>query len=277
MGSAAAENIHLIVGDPEEDDDQDVEPIAKEYYERVKFGKSATCESAIFFSKGLITSSSDGLIEVWDGRYSDLNTSDFAFQKDSVMGHSSSVLCMTLSNDSELLASGDDTGRVKVWKLANGKCLRQYQAHDGSPVTCLDLSRDSSRLLTASSDGTCREFGLVSQTILQEYNGHTSYIHHCSYFIEWNGTDATSWVVTGSADGTVRLWQKGQCIRILQPRSKTKSFVVDETTLLTENPAIHTILAIPNNENQILVVPRSNTAYLLTLDGTVLQSYSSST
>lgn len=273
MGSAAAESIHLVVGDPEEDDDEDLEPIVTEFYEKVKFGKSATCESALFFSKGLITSSSDGLIEVWDGRYSDLNTSDFPYQKDSVMGHSCAILCMALSNDSELLASGDATGKVKVWKLASGKCLRQYQAHDGSPVTCLDLSRDSSRLLTGSSDGTCREFGLVSQTILEEYNGHSSYIHHCSYLVEWQGSEPTSWILTGSADGTVRLWQKGQCLRILQPKPKLKSFLTDTTTLLTENPAIHTVLAIPN-ENKILLVPRSSSAFLVDLEGKVLQSYS---
>jgi WD40 repeat-containing protein SMU1 len=271
MGNAAADN-NVVVGEPDDEDDN-FEPIVQDVYEMVKFGKSATCESALFFSKGLITSSSDGLIEVWNPSYSDLNTTEFPYQKDSVMGHSSPILCMKLSNDSELLASGDHSGKVKVWKLSSGKCLRQYQAHDGSPVTCLDLSRDSSRLLTGSSDGTCREFGLISQTILQEYNGHSSYIHSCSYVVEWeDNSEAASWIVTGSADGTVRLWQKGVCIRILQANSSTKSFVVDATSLFTENPAIHTVLSIPN-QNQLLMVPRASTAYLVNLEGRVLQRY----
>eukprot|EP00980_Cylindrotheca_fusiformis_P016661 scaffold5008_cov54-Cylindrotheca_fusiformis.AAC.1 len=106
MGSAAADT-NVIVGDPDHDDDGNFEPIVQSVYEKVKFGKSATCESAVFFSKGLITSSSDGLIEVWNPSYSDLNTADFPFQKDSVMGHDSAILCLKLSNDSELLASGD--------------------------------------------------------------------------------------------------------------------------------------------------------------------------
>lgn len=273
MGSAAADT-NVVVGEPDDEDDT-FEPIVQDVFEKVKFGKSATCESALFFSKGLITSSSDGLIEVWSPSYSDLNTADFPYQKDSVMGHASAILCMKLSNDSELLASGDDSGKVKVWKLSSGKCLRQYQAHDGSPVTCLDLSRDSSRLLTGSSDGICREFGLISQTILQEYNGHSSYIHSCSYVIEWEGNaEAILWVVSGSADGTVRLWQKGVCIRILQSNSHSKSFVADATALLTETPAVHTVLPIVN-QNQLLMVPRASTAYLVNLEGRVIQRYES--
>jgi WD40 repeat protein len=105
--------------------------------------------------------------------------------------------------------------------------LRHYQAFDSSAaVTCVCLSRDAARILTGSSTGHVREFGLVSQTVLQEYVGHASYIHSCQYVIEWknnnNNSDdekGTLWVVTGSADGTVRLWQKGQSIRILQPNN----------------------------------------------------------
>jgi WD40 repeat-containing protein SMU1 len=267
MGNAAAET-NLVVGEP--DDDNDLEPIVQDVYEKVKFGKSATCESAIFFHKGLITSSSDGLIEVWNTNYTELNISDYPYQNETVMGHTSAILCMKLSNDSELLASGDDTGKVKIWKLSNGKCLRQYQAHDGSPVTSLDLSRDSSRLLTGSSDGICREFGLISQKQIAEYNGHSSYIHCVSYVVEL-AKESVFWIVTGSADGTVRIWQKGLCRRLLQPQSDCKNFVIDATSLLTENPAIHTCCI--TDQNHLLIVPRSNTAFLVDLEGNLLQKY----
>jgi LisH-like dimerisation domain/Anaphase-promoting complex subunit 4 WD40 domain/WD domain, G-beta repeat len=274
------------------DDDQEYkDALPAGILAKVKFGKSAVCESALFFERGLITGSSDSLIEVWDSvsSYNDLNTTDYPYQKDHVMGHDdASILCMGLSNDGEILVSGDSKGRVKIWKLATGKCLRQYQAHDAA-VTTLSLSRDASRLLTGSSSGICREFGVVSQNVLQVYEGHTSYIYTCRFVVDWKmdedrnplAASAELWVVTSSADGTVRLWQNGLSIRILQPTpnvnspigGKHYSMVVDPTEIQTDRPAIHNVLPIPGEESRMLVVSRSSVAYLVDVDGNVLQLY----
>jgi len=261
---------------------------------KVKFGKVAVCESALFFSRGLITGSSDSLIEIWDAgcSYKDLNTTDYPYQKEHVMGHTkASVLCMALSNDGEILVSGDSVGRIKIWKLATGKCLRQYQAHD-TAITALSLTRDASRVLVGSKSGLCREFGIVTQNLLQVYEGHTSYIHACHYALDWKfgehdnpqTASAEGWVITSSADGTVRVWNKGLTIRILQPPSDLKSvtalerekhftIVVDPTQVMAECPAIHSLLIIPGEESRILMVPRSSTAFLLNLEGALLQVF----
>jgi WD40 repeat protein len=271
------------------------EAIPHDVLAKIKFGKSAVCESALFFERGLITGSSDSLIEIWDGQssYKDLNTTDYPYQKDLVMGHTdAAILCMCISNDGEVLLSGDSNGRVKIWKLATGKCLRQYQAHDAS-VTTLSLSRDASRLLTGCSSGICREFGILSQNVLQVYEGHTSYIYSCQYVLEWKmeednnslSATATSWVVTSSADGTVRLWQKGLSIRILQPTpylrpptgEKPYSIVVDPIQIQYECPAVHTVSPIPGEESRMLVVSRSSVAYLVNVEGNVLQEYKGET
>jgi WD40 repeat-containing protein SMU1 len=267
--------------DYDDDDDYDTEAIPTDILQTVKFGKVATCEAAQFLNQGLITASSDGLIEVWDNNNNNsntatLNTKEYPYQEDSAMGHDdAAVLALAISNDQSILASGDATGKVKVWNLATGQCLRQYQAHNES-ITCLALARDASRVLTASASGTCREFGMVRQNVLQEYTGHASYIHSCHY-----AHDGT-FVVTSSADGTVRLWQQGQCRRIFQPppqhdsSSATTSLLVDPTGIRTESPAIHTAIPIPNSNN-LLVVPRSSTAYLVDFEGTVVQRYQAET
>mmetsp|Transcript_42149 Transcript_42149/g.45762 ORF Transcript_42149/g.45762 Transcript_42149/m.45762 type:complete len:660 (-) Transcript_42149:1710-3689(-) len=261
---------------------------------KVKFGKVAVCESALFFTCGLITGSSDSLIEIWDAgcSYKDLNTTDYPYQKEHVMGHTkASVLCMALSNDGEILVSGDSVGRIKIWKLATGKCLRQYQAHD-TAITALSLTRDASRVLVGSKSGLCREFGIVTQNLLQVYEGHTSYIHACHYALDWKfgehdnlqTASAEGWVITSSADGTVRVWNKGLIIRILQPPSDLKSvtalereknftIVVDPTQVMAECPAIHSLLMIPGEESRMLMVPRSSTAFLLNLEGALLQVF----
>jgi WD40 repeat protein len=296
MGEVAGDQ-NISVGDGStgiSNDYDGVDEIPQDTMSKVKFGKNAVCESAIFFSRGLITGSSDSLIEIWDAgcSYKDLNTKDYPYQKENVMGHTdASVLCMAISNDNEILVSGDSVGKVKIWKLSTGTCLRQYQAHDTS-VTALSLSRDASRVLTGCKSGLCREFGIVTQNLLQVYEGHTSYIHACHYALDWklNGdnnpqTAATEgWVVTSSADGTVRVWNKGLAIRIIQPpsdlksvtalqRGKMFSMVVDPTQVMAECPAIHSLLVVPGEESRMLMIPRASTAFLVNLEGTVLQVY----
>ncbi|MGK3745294.1 MAG: WD40 repeat protein [Bacillariaceae sp.] len=296
MGEVAGDqNISVGDGSTEISNEYDgVDEIPQDTMSKVKFGKNAVCESALFFSRGLITGSSDSLIEIWDAgcSYKDLNTKDYPYQKENVMGHTdASVLCMAISNDSEILVSGDSVGKVKIWKLSTGTCLRQYQAHDTS-VTALSLSRDASRVLTGCKSGLCREFGIVTQNLLQVYEGHTSYIHACHYALDWklNGDNnpqtasTEGWVVTSSADGTVRVWNKGLAIRIIQPpsdlksvtapqRGKMFSMVVDPTQVLAECPAIHSLLVVPGEESRMLMIPRASTAFLVNLEGTVLQVY----
>eukprot|EP00934_Nitzschia_sp_Nitz4_P008838 Nitzschia sp. Nitz4//scaffold99_size76975//28182//29987//NITZ4_005573-RA/size76975-processed-gene-0.48-mRNA-1//1//CDS//3329560841//8828//frame0 len=266
----------VVVGDTE-DKNSDKPTLYDNLAARVKFGKSVYCEAACFVTAGmggLVTASSDGLIEIWDSTYQALNVAAYPFQKSTVMGHSTTILSMTLSSDQALLASGDSAGKVKVWKLDSGKCLRQYQAHENAGITCLAFPKDASRLLTGSSNGTCREFGLVSQHVLQEYTGHVSYIHTCQYILDFRNDDyPTQWVVTSSADGTVRLWQHGQSLQIWQPSLNTPSLVVDPTGVLPESPAIHTVLTIPS-KNQVVVVPRSSTAYIVSMNGSVVHTLS---
>ena len=285
----------VVLGELEDDGEDLVADTPHDILAKVKFGKAAVCESALFFSKGLITGSSDSLIEIWDPKssYKDLNTTDYSYQKAHVMGHTdAAVLCMAVSNDGEILVSGDSVGKVKVWNLSTGKCLRQYRAHDTS-VTAMALSRDASRVLTGCTSGICREFSIVTQTVLQEYEGHTSGIHACKYALGWEFADdknpqtaaSESWVVTSSADGTVRIWKKGLMIRILQPPSdyqksfqlqgESFSLVVDPTIVRSECPVIHSVVLVPGEESRMLVVPRSSTAFLVNLEGTVLQVYNS--
>ena len=299
LGVAAGARKPVVVGESQ-DDEEDIlanaEPIATDFFEKIKFGKSAVCEAATFCQKGLITASSDGLLEIWDSSYHSLNTSEFPYQNESVMGHDDPILCLALSKDESILASGDTKGTIKVWKLATGQCLRSYQAHQ-QHVTDIDFSADGGKILSASSDGTCREFGIVGSRILQELHGHTTYIHSCQYVLQFSTHSGSNkrkskasgiksntsgspiqWVVTSSADGTVRLWQQSQCLSIWQPQPAGPpvpvgdSVVVDPHQLSPEAPAMGIVLAIPH-PNRLVLVPRGPTAYLVDLDGTVQQRY----
>lgn len=66
------------------------------------------------------------------------------------------VLALSFSRDSEMLASGCQDGRIKVWKITTGQCLRKFERAHTKGITCLQFSRDNSQILTASFDTTVR-------------------------------------------------------------------------------------------------------------------------
>jgi WD40 repeat-containing protein SMU1 len=225
-----------------------VEPVARRPFSAVKFGKQARPESAAFLpsGSGLVTGSSDGLIEVWDAstNYSELMLS-LAYQRDDeLMGHDNQagVTALAVSNDGQVLASGDASGRVKVWKIETGRCLRSWQAHGGggsgpappsssaaSAVACIALAPDASRVLTASGgggggggDGSCREFGLRTTRMLMDLS-HPASVTWCGYCVteaeDPGGGDGRLLIVTASGDGAVRIWDRAsqEVLRMLRP------------------------------------------------------------
>lgn len=66
------------------------------------------------------------------------------------------VLCMAFSRDSEMLVAGSQAGRIKVWRISTGLCLRKIEKAHGKGITCLQFSRDNSQVLSASFDHMIR-------------------------------------------------------------------------------------------------------------------------
>ena len=82
---------------------------------------------------------------------------DLEFQaKDELMMHEDAVTAVAFSPDSELLASGSQDGKLKVWQLQTGTCVRRFEPAHLSGVSSVRFSADGTQLLTASADQTAR-------------------------------------------------------------------------------------------------------------------------
>ncbi|KAG5009946.1 hypothetical protein JHK87_018461 [Glycine soja] len=97
---------------------------------------------------------------VWDYISGKLKK-DLQYQADEVfMMHDDVVLCVDFSIDSEMLASGSQDGKIKVWRIRTGQCLRCLERVHSQGVTSVSFSRDGSQLLITSFDSTARIHGL---------------------------------------------------------------------------------------------------------------------
>ena len=58
------------------------------------------------------------------------------------MMHDDAVLALAFSHDSEMLASASQDGKLKVWRVSTGACLRRFEkAHQGG-ITSVAFSKD---------------------------------------------------------------------------------------------------------------------------------------
>ncbi|KAL0010590.1 hypothetical protein SO802_005698 [Lithocarpus litseifolius] len=74
-------------------------------------------------------------------------------------GHYFDVNCVAYSPDSQLLATGADDNKVKVWTVSSGFCFVTFSEHTNA-VTALHFMASNHCLLSASLDGTVRAWDL---------------------------------------------------------------------------------------------------------------------
>ena len=75
-------------------------------------------------------------------------------------GHSFDMNMVAYSPDGQLIATGGDDGKVKLWNTASGFCTVTFTEHVGS-VTGLVFASSGMAVLSSSLDGTVRAYDLM--------------------------------------------------------------------------------------------------------------------
>ncbi|PWN53104.1 WD40 repeat-like protein [Violaceomyces palustris] len=105
-----------------------------------------------------------------------------------------------LRADGKLLVAGDDSGLIQVFDVNSRAILRTLKGHS-FPVHLTRFSPNSTQIMSASDDRTVGLWDLPEQKRLRRFDNHTDYVRSGVV-----SSDNPSLLLSGSYDGTVRLW-----------------------------------------------------------------------
>lgn len=102
--------------------------------------------------------------------------------------------------DGQLIAVGQGSGVISVYKSGKGNLLRELKGHQKA-TKCVIFS-DEFHILSGSEDGTVKEWDLGSASVLREWDHGSSAITCVTLGQEAN------YFATGTSDGVLRLWDR---------------------------------------------------------------------
>jgi WD40 repeat protein len=110
------------------------------------------------------------------------------------------VAPITFSHDGAWLAAADDSGDLRLWRVAAGGATGETPlvGHRG-PIRHLEFSPDGAMLISAGSDGMLRTWGVATGQQIAAVRAHGGRA------VEWVGLRGAD-LVTAGRDGTARVW-----------------------------------------------------------------------
>jgi WD40 repeat protein/transcriptional regulator with XRE-family HTH domain len=137
-------------------------------------------------------------------------------------GHTQSVYAVHFAPDQQTLASSSNDTTVRIWDVSNGRCLNVLQEHT-SGAMCVRYSPDGQWVASGCRDGSIRLWSNdlphdrhpkpdSTNSSVKLLRGHTDFVWDIAFSSDGR------FLVSGSRDGTLRLWdmQDEQSIHVFE-------------------------------------------------------------
>jgi len=172
--------------------------------------------------------------------------------------HRSSITAFDLSKNSNLAASGSESGEIRIWDISKSisnpilpKLEHSMTAHRAA-ISSIELRETISRLLTSSADGTCTIWDINNYSALKVM--FTNAMFQCALYEPLS----FSQLISGTSDGKLSFWsaQSGTCIREIKMANATRNETVSnqKNTQIESDDASKQDLAV----NQIKFLPQDS-------------------
>nr|XP_036855308.1 WD repeat-containing protein 86 isoform X2 [Manis javanica] len=135
--------------------------------------------------------------------------------------HESYVTFCQLEDEAAFTCSADRT--IRKWDVLNGQCLQVFRGHT-SIVNRILVAKN--QLFSSSYDRTARAWSIDKGQVSREFRGHRNCVLTLAYSAPWDlprapcseEAVAGGLLVTGSTDGTAKVWQvaSGCCHQTLR-------------------------------------------------------------
>ena len=264
---SANQAVDLLRGPSATSVTEESERIPERAVRTLRFDRPSRPECAIYSPDGssLALGTCDGFVEIYGAASARLRD-DLQYQANGeFLAHDEGVMALAFSNDSELLLTGTSAGRLKAFRVRNGKCVRRLERAHRDAITSVSFSPDAAHVLSASLDGTARVHGLRSGTVLRELREHGTAVHGACY------TGAASRIVTTCFDGSVHSWDAKTGERLYSIDSLPHHWRA------AAPPAV-SLQAFPKAPERALVCSRAAVCHLVQVPGLgVTASYHAST
>lgn len=130
--------------------------------------------------------------------------------------NASSIHALTFSaGTGQYLLTGSQDRSIRLYNPSTSRLVQTYSAH-GYGVLDLAVSEDNARFVSVGGDKTVFVWDVATASTVRRFSGHSGAVNACCFGGEGDGI-----VVTGSFDGTVKIWD-------LRSRSEKAVMTFDE-------------------------------------------------
>lgn len=120
----------------------------------------------------------------------------------------------------QYILTGSQDRTIRLYNPSSRRLIQSYNAH-GYEVLDLAVSEDNARFVSVGGDKTVFLWDVATATTLRRFSGHAGRVNACTF-----GGEGDAVIVSGSFDGTVRVWDgKSRDSRPIMTFSEAKDSV----------------------------------------------------